>query len=50
MEAKRFLNAQELTAYIHVLESYVYKIVRKKSIPHTTLGTRTIFERNQIDN
>jgi excisionase family DNA binding protein len=30
-------------------ESYVYKMVSKKSIPHIKLGTRTLFERNQID-
>jgi hypothetical protein len=43
MEAKRFLNVQELTAYIHASESYVYKIVSKKSIPHIALGTKTFF-------
>jgi len=31
-------------------ESYVYKMVSKNSIPHIKLGTRTLFERNQIDN
>ena len=31
-------------------ESYVYKMVSNKSIPHIKLGTRTLFERNQIDN
>jgi excisionase family DNA binding protein len=50
MEEKRFLNVQELTKYIHMSESYVYKMVSKQSIPHIKLGTRTLFERNQIDN
>ena len=50
MEEKRFLNVQELTDYIHMSESYVYKMVSNKSIPHIKLGTRTLFERNQIDN
>ena len=50
MEEKRFLDVQELTDYIHMSESYVYKMVSKKSIPHIKLGTRTLFERNQIDN
>jgi excisionase family DNA binding protein len=50
MEEKRFLNVQELTDYIHMSESYVYKMVSKNSIPHIKLGTRTLFERNQIDN
>jgi excisionase family DNA binding protein len=50
MEEKRFLNVEELTNYIHMSESYVYKMVSKQSIPHIKLGTRTLFERNQIDN
>jgi excisionase family DNA binding protein len=50
MEEKRFLDVQELTDYIHMSESYVYKMVSKQSIPHIKLGTRTLFERNQIDN
>jgi excisionase family DNA binding protein len=50
MEEKRFLNVQELTDYIHMSESYVYKMVSKQLIPHIKLGTRTLFERNQIDN
>ena len=50
MNEKRFLDVQELTAYIHMSESYVYKMVSKQSIPHIKLGTRTLFEINQIDN
>ena len=51
MEEKvnRFLNVQELTEYIHMSESYVYKKVSLNQIPHIKLGTRTLFERNQID-
>lgn len=49
MEEKRFLNVQELTEYIHMSESYVYKKVSQNQIPHIKLGTRTLFERNQID-
>jgi predicted DNA-binding transcriptional regulator AlpA len=33
-EKNRFLDVQELTDYIHMSESYVYKMVSKKSIPH----------------
>ena len=50
MEEKRFLDVQELTDYIHMSESYVYKKVSNNQIPHIKLGTRTLFERNQIDN
>jgi excisionase family DNA binding protein len=50
MEEKRFLDVNGLAEYIHMSESYVYKMVSNKSIPHIKLGTRTLFERNQIDN
>lgn len=50
MEEKKFLDVQELTEYIHMSESYVYKMVSKQLIPHIKLGTRTLFEKNQIDN
>ena len=50
MEKKRFLNVKELCDHISMSESYVYKMVSNKSIPHIKLGTRTLFERNQIDN
>jgi excisionase family DNA binding protein len=50
MEAKRFLNVRDLCDYINVSESYVYKKVMKNAIPHIKLGTRTLFERNEIDN
>lgn len=50
MEEKRFLDVKGLADHIHMSESYVYKMVSNKSIPHIKLGTRTLFERNQIDN
>jgi excisionase family DNA binding protein len=50
MEGNKFLDVQELTDYIHMSPSYVYKMVSNKTIPHIKLGTRTLFERNQIDN
>jgi excisionase family DNA binding protein len=46
---KKFLDVNGLAEYIHMSESYVYKMVSKQSIPHIKLGTRTLFERNQID-
>jgi excisionase family DNA binding protein len=50
MEENKFLDVNGLADYIHMSESYVYKMVSKKLIPHIKLGTRTLFERNQIDN
>lgn len=49
MKEKRFLNVQELTEYIHMSESYVYKGVMKNAIPHIKLGSRTLFDKSQID-
>jgi excisionase family DNA binding protein len=43
MEEKRFLDVNGLADYIHMSESYVYKMVSKNSIPHIKLGTRTRF-------
>jgi excisionase family DNA binding protein len=50
MEENKFLDVNGLADYIHMSESYVYKMVSKNSIPHIKLGTRTLFERTQIDN
>ena len=50
MEENKFLDVPGLADYIHMSESYVYKMVSNKSIPYIKLGTRTLFERNQIDN
>jgi excisionase family DNA binding protein len=50
IEEKRFLGVQELAEYIHMSESYVYKKVMKNAIPYIKLGTRTLFEKSQIDN
>ncbi len=49
IEEKRFLNVKDLCDYIDVSESFVYKKVMKNAIPHIKLGTRTLFERSQID-
>jgi excisionase family DNA binding protein len=50
MEENKFLDVQNLANYIHLSKSCIYKMVSNKSIPYIKLGTRTLFERNQIDN
>ena len=50
MEENKFLDVQNLADYIHLSKSCIYKMVSNKSVPHIKLGTRTLFERNQIDN
>jgi excisionase family DNA binding protein len=49
MEEKKFLDVQELTDYIHVSKSLIYHMVSKNKIPHIKIGSRTIFDRVQID-
>jgi excisionase family DNA binding protein len=49
MEENKFLDVQNLADYIHLSKSCIYKMVSNKSIPHIKLGSRTLFERNQID-
>jgi excisionase family DNA binding protein len=49
MQEKRFLNVQELCDYIDMSVSYVYKKVSTNQIPHIKLGSRTLFDRIQID-
>jgi excisionase family DNA binding protein len=49
MEDKKFFDVPNLAEYIHLSKSCIYKMVSNKSIPHIKLGTRTLFERNQID-
>ncbi len=49
MEEQRFLDVHGLSEYIHLSKSMVYKMVSNKTIPYIKIGTRTIFDRGQID-
>jgi len=49
MEERKFLDVQLLAEYIHVSKSLIYKMVSKNKIPHIKVGSRTIFDRVQID-
>ena len=49
MKEFKFLSVQMLGEYIHFSKSSIYKMVGNNSIPHIKLGTRTLFEREQID-
>ena len=49
MNEKKFLNMDELTEYIPLSKSSIYKKVCNKTIPHVKLGSRTVFVREQID-
>jgi excisionase family DNA binding protein len=49
MEERKFLDVQLLANYIHVSKSLIYKMVRNKTIPHHKIGSRTLFDKDQID-
>jgi excisionase family DNA binding protein len=49
METRRFLNVKQLADYINVSTSLIYKRVSSQTIPFIKNGSRTIFDRLQID-
>lgn len=49
MKEFKFLTMQMLPGYIHLSKSTIYKKVSNNTIPHTKLGSRTLFEREKID-
>jgi len=46
---ERFLDVTLVAEYIHVSKSLIYLMVSKDQIPHIKIGSRTIFDRLQID-
>lgn len=49
MKENRFMDVSALAEYIHMAKSTVYKMVSNKTIPFSKIGTRTLFDRVQID-
>ncbi len=45
----RFYTMQTLPLYISLSKSTIYKMVSQNTIPHIKIGTRTLFDREQID-
>ena len=50
MKDMRFFDVENLGEYIHLSKSSIYKMVSKNTIPYIKMGSRTLFEREQIDN
>jgi excisionase family DNA binding protein len=48
-QQKKFLNMDELSQYVGMSKSYLYKRVCNKTIPFIKLGTRTVFVSEEID-
>ena len=49
MQENRFMDVPALAEYIHLAKSTVYKMVSNKTIPFSKIGSRTLFDRVQID-
>ena len=49
MQENRFMDVPALAEYIHMAKSTVYKMVSNKTIPFSKIGSRTLFDRVQID-
>jgi excisionase family DNA binding protein len=49
MVETRFYTMETLPLYISLSKSTIYKMVSQKTIPHIKIGTRTLFDRQQID-
>ena len=49
MNSNTYLDVKMVSEYIHVSTSYIYHLVNKDQIPFIKIGSRRIFDRNQID-
>ncbi len=43
------MDVKMVSNYLHVSRALIYKLVSLGQIPYFKVGSRTIFERNQID-
>jgi excisionase family DNA binding protein len=43
------MDVPALAEYIHLAKSTVYKMVSNKTVPFSKIGSRTLFDRVQID-
>ena len=49
MNEMKFLDMDELAEYIKMSKSFIYKRVCYKTIPFKKIGSRTMFDKEQID-
>lgn len=49
MNNTNYMDVKMVSEYIHVSRSLVYKMVSLGQIPYIKVGSRTIFDRFQID-
>jgi len=44
-----YLDMENLSKYVYLSKSTIYKMVSNKTIPYIKIGTRTLFVKDQID-
>jgi excisionase family DNA binding protein len=49
MENNTYMDVKMVSGYIHVSTSLIYRMVSLGQIPYIKVGSRTIFDRVQID-
>jgi len=49
MTETRFLDIKRMAEYIYLSKSKIYKMVSKDEIPYIKIGSRVLFDKEQID-
>lgn len=49
MNNTNYMDVKMVSEYMHVSKSLIYRMVSLEQIPYLKIGTRTIFDRMQID-
>ena len=49
MNNTNYMDVKMVSEYIHVSKSLIYRMVSMDQIPFIKIGSRTIFDRGQID-
>jgi len=48
-ENESYLRVEGVSNYLKISKSMVYKMVNRREIPHVRIGTRLIFDRDDLD-
>jgi len=46
---RKTMDVPETAEYLGVSQDFLYRMTRKKEIPHIKIGSRTMFRKNTID-
>jgi excisionase family DNA binding protein len=49
MNEMNYLDMENLSKYVYLSKSTIYKMVSNNTIPYIKIGTRTLFVKDQID-